>query len=55
MPLIDIYSRRKRQAAKTTADVYQYFYLSPKLRQQMIFNPRDGYHTNAGQAGGNHH
>jgi len=37
MPLIDIYSRRKRQAAKTTADVYQYVDLSPKLRQQMLF------------------
>jgi hypothetical protein len=37
MPLIDIYSRRKRQAAKTTADVYQYVDLSPKLRQQILF------------------
>jgi hypothetical protein len=37
MPLIDIYSRRKRQAAKTTADIYQYVDLSPKLRQQMLF------------------
>lgn len=37
MPLIDIYSRRKRHAAKTTADVYQYVDLSPKLRQQMLF------------------
>ena len=37
MPLIDIYSRRKRQASKTTADVYQYIELSPKLRQQMLF------------------
>lgn len=37
MPLIDIYSRRKRQAAKTTVDIYQYVDLSPKLRQQMLF------------------
>lgn len=37
MPLIDLYSRRKRQAAKTTADVYQYVDLSAKLRQQMLF------------------
>ncbi len=37
MPLINIYSRRKRQAAKTTVDVYQYVDLSPKLRQQMLF------------------
>ena len=34
---MDIYSRRKRQAAKTTVDVYQYVDLSPKLRQQMLF------------------
>ncbi|WP_294243092.1 STM4504/CBY_0614 family protein [uncultured Sphingomonas sp.] len=37
MPLMDIYSRRKRQASKETADVYQYVNLSPKLRQQMLF------------------
>lgn len=37
MPLIDIYSRRKRQAAKTSADVYQYVDMSPKLRQQILF------------------
>lgn len=37
MTLPNIYSRRKRQAAKTTADVYQYVDLSPKLRQQMLF------------------
>lgn len=37
MTLIDTYSRRKRQASKTTADVYQYVDLSPKLRQQMLF------------------
>lgn len=37
MPLIDIYSRRKRQASKTTVDVYQYVDLSPKLRQQMLY------------------
>jgi hypothetical protein len=38
MPLIDIYSRRKRKAAKTTVDVYQYVDLSSKLRQQMLFS-----------------
>jgi AbiJ N-terminal domain 4 len=37
MTLPNIYSRRKRQAAKTAADVYQYVDLSPKLRQQMLF------------------
>ncbi|WP_156106257.1 STM4504/CBY_0614 family protein [Sphingobium sp. ba1] len=37
MALPMIYSRRKRIAEKTDADVYQYNTISPKLRQQMLF------------------
>lgn len=32
-----VYSRRKRLAEKTEADVYQYVDMSPKLRQQIMF------------------
>ena len=37
MALPMIYSRRKRIAENTTADVYQYVDMSPKLRQQILF------------------
>ncbi|WP_454883979.1 STM4504/CBY_0614 family protein [Sphingomonas oryzagri] len=37
MALLDLYSRRKRDAAKAGADVYQYVSISNKLRRQLVF------------------